>query len=121
MMRWFPRIGMLFVALVVALGGIVACNSLPQPAQDPPAQALRIATYNVHYIWLDRATGDWSVGDWDRRKGALQSAFRSLEADVVGFQEMESFGRTSAPANLTLDYLIEQNRPQYDAYRAKAS
>ena len=87
MMRWFRRIGMLFVALVVALGGIVACNSLPQPVQDPPAQALRIATYNVHYIWLDRATGDWSVGDWDRRKGALQSAFRSLECPSSEFLE----------------------------------
>jgi hypothetical protein len=35
-----------------------------------------------------------------------------LNADVVGFQEMESFGRRSAPANLTLDYLRDQN-PDY--------
>jgi len=91
---------------------MVACNSLPQPVQDPRAQSIRIATYNVHYIWLDRATGDWSVGDWDRRKAPLQSAFRSLQADIVGFQEMESFGRNSAPANLTLDFLMAQN-PDY--------
>ncbi|WP_235224997.1 endonuclease/exonuclease/phosphatase family protein [Octadecabacter dasysiphoniae] len=91
---------------------MVACNSLPQPVQDRDAGALRVATYNVHYIWLGRDTGDWSVGDWERRKGPLQSAFRSLDADVVGFQEMESFGRGMAPANLTLDWLIDQN-PDY--------
>lgn len=106
------RFGQIIAVFAVVLGGMVACNSLPQPVQDPRPDSLRVATYNVHYIWLDRATGDWSVGDWDRRKGPMQTAFRSLEADVVGFQEMESFGRNSAPANLTLDYLREQN-PDY--------
>lgn len=113
-MRWIKRILMVVGALFVALGGVVACNSLPQPVQDQPADTLRVATYNVHYIWLERATGDWSVGDWDRRKEPLQTAFRALQADVVGFQEMESFGRGMAPANLTLDWLRDQN-PDYAA------
>ena len=55
--------------------------------------ALRIASYNVHYIRLDKETGAWSVGDWERRKGPLDSAFKALRADVVAFQEMESFQR----------------------------
>jgi len=109
MMRWVKRIGAFFGLLVMILGGMVACNSLPQPVQNPRADTLRIATYNVHYIWLARASGDWSLGDWDRRKGPLQSAFRSLDADIVGFQEMESFGRGMEPANLTLDWLRDQN------------
>lgn len=112
MTRWFKRFGAFCAVLIAVLGGMVACNSLPQPVRGPQADTLRVATYNVHYIWLDRATGDWSVGDWDRRKGAMQSAFVTLQADVVGFQEMESFGRTSAPANLTLDFLRDQN-PDY--------
>lgn len=114
MIRWARRIGLLLAVMFAALGGMIACNSLPQPVQDRPANSLRLATYNVHYIWLGRASGDWSVGDWDRRKGPLQTAFRSLDADIIGFQEMESFGRGMAPANLTLDWLRDQN-PDYAA------
>lgn len=114
MTRWMKRIAAGFALLFAVLGGMVACNSLPQPVRSPQPDTLRVATYNVHYIWLGRASGDWSVGDWNRRKGALQSAFRALEADVVGFQEMESFGRGMAPANLTLDWL-RSNNPDYAA------
>ncbi|MEL6957957.1 MAG: endonuclease/exonuclease/phosphatase family protein [Pseudomonadota bacterium] len=112
-MRWVRRLGILFAALIAILGGMVACNSLPQPVQDPVPDTLRVATYNVHYIWLDRAEGDWSRGDWERRKGPLQSAFRAIDADIIGFQEMESFGRGGGEqVNLTLDWLVEQN-PDY--------
>ncbi|SLN45442.1 endonuclease/exonuclease/phosphatase family protein [Pseudooctadecabacter jejudonensis] len=114
MTRWLRRVGGLFAVLIALLGLMVGCNSLPQPVQPPPDETVRVATYNVHYIWLNRARGDWSVGDWERRKGPLQAAFRAMDADVVGFQEMESFGRGVAPQNLTLEYLIEQN-PDYGA------
>lgn len=107
--RWLKRFGILCAALVGVLIGMVACNSLPQPVQAPKPNTLRIATYNVHYIWLGRSQEDWSVGDWERRKGPLQTAFKTLDADVIGFQEMESFGRGQAPANLTLDWLESQN------------
>lgn len=107
------RMAAVLAALLALLGGMIGCMSLPQPIQPPQADSLRIATYNVHYIWLNRPTGDWSVGDWDRRKGPLQAAFRSLEADVVAFQEMESFGRGGGESvNLTLDWLRAQN-PDY--------
>ncbi len=111
---WARRIGVLGASLLAVLIGMVACNSVPQPDRPASPDALRVASYNVHYIWLGRETGDWSVGDWERRKASLQAAFRSLDADIVGFQEMESFGRGMAPQNLTLDYLIDQN-PDYTA------
>ncbi|MCF2905105.1 endonuclease/exonuclease/phosphatase family protein [Octadecabacter sp. CECT 8868] len=114
MRRWFKRLTVFFAMLIAVLGGMVACNSLPQPVQAPSPKNLRIATYNVHYIWMARETGDWSVGDWGRRKNALQLSVRALDADVIGFQEMESFGRNMAPANLTLDYL-RMNNPDYAA------
>ena len=114
MMRWVKRIATFLGLIAAVLVGMVACNSLPQPVQDARPDTLRVATYNVHYIWMGRDTGDWSVGDWERRKGPLQSAFRALDADVVGFQEMESFGRGMAPANLTLDWLRDNN-PDYAA------
>ena len=112
MKKWVKRVGQMSGAILAVLVGMVACNSLPQPVAPAAPNNLRVATYNVHYIWLGRQTGDWSVGDWDRRKLPLQSAFRSLDADVVGFQEMESFGRGLAPQNLTLDFLRDQN-PDY--------
>ncbi|AKS47023.1 Metal-dependent hydrolase, endonuclease/exonuclease/phosphatase family [Octadecabacter temperatus] len=114
MKTWVNRVAVLVASLVAISGGMVACNSLPQPVKAPQSDTLRVATYNVHYIWMGRETGDWSLGDWERRKEPLQTAFRSLEADVVGFQEMESFGRGMAPANLTLDWLRDQN-PDYAA------
>jgi endonuclease/exonuclease/phosphatase family metal-dependent hydrolase len=82
---------------------------------DADAEALRIATYNVHYIVLQQDTGAWSLGDWERRKIPLDQAFKAMDADVIGFQEMESFARGSeGQVNLKLDWLLEQN-PGYAA------
>ncbi len=93
---------------------IAACSTGTAPLPPPPApETLRIATHNVHYIWLNRETGPWSVGDWNTRKDSLDQTFKALDADLVGFQEMESFARGSVqPVNLTLDWLTAQN-PDY--------
>jgi len=81
---------------------------------DPPAaDTLRIATHNVHYIVLGRETGAWSVGDWMERRAAMDAAFKAVDADVMAFQEMESFARGSVqPVNLALDWLTANN-PDY--------
>ncbi|MFZ5962304.1 endonuclease/exonuclease/phosphatase family protein [Thalassococcus sp. BH17M4-6] len=108
--------------LILALLGLtlVACalhlsNSEDAALPEPPEDSLRIATYNVHYILLNQQTGDWSVGDWDRRKGPMDAAFKAVNADVIAFQEMESFARGSdGSVNLTLDFLLAQN-PGYAA------
>jgi len=48
-----------------------------------------------------------------QRRGAVDAAFKAMDADVVAFQEMESFARGSVqPVNLTLDWLTENN-PDY--------
>ena len=79
---------------------------------------MRIATYNVHYIIVPRAEGAWSMADWERRKGPLDLAFKHLDADLIGFQEMESFaGRSMSTSNLALDWLLERN-PGYGAAAA---
>lgn len=90
-----------------------ACATGPEPLHPRPFDAVRIASYNVHYIILSKPTGSWSVGDWDRRKGPLDKAFKALDADVIGFQEMESFSHGSdGSTNLALDWLREKN-PDY--------
>lgn len=113
--KWFAR----SLIAVFALLTLVACAlHVTQSESDasvapPDGEALRIASYNVHYIWLDRETGPWSVGDWERRKEPLNKAFKALQADVVAFQEMESFQRgDDRSVNLARDYLLAGN-PDY--------
>lgn len=94
---------------------LAACESSPTTLTERADDVLRLATYNVHYIILDKQTGAWSVGDWERRKGPLDSALKTIDADVVAFQEMESFaGGNDGGINLTRDWLLERN-PDYAA------
>ena len=54
----------------------------------------------------------WRLG---ASEGPLDLAFKTVNADVIGFQEMESFGgRSESTTNLTLDWLLAQN-PAYGA------
>lgn len=95
---------------IFAVGCQMARNSGDDMLQTPTPGALRVATYNVHYIILFKETSPWSVGDWERRKGPLDLAFKDINADVIGFQEMESFGgRSGSDVNLVLDWLLAQN------------
>lgn len=105
----------LVIICILAVGCQMVRNSGDTTLQTPASGAVRIATYNVHYIILSKPTGPWSVADWDRRKAPLDSAFKVIDADVIAFQEMESFGGGSGnDVNLTLDWLLENN-PDYAA------
>ena len=98
------------VGLLILGLGLIGCEVSATKLSDPLDDTIRIATYNVHYIVLSKQTGAWSVGDWERRKGPLNSAFKTLDADIVAFQEMESFSRGSdGSVNLTLDWLLDNN------------
>jgi endonuclease/exonuclease/phosphatase family metal-dependent hydrolase len=108
-----------FTLFLVGLVALVGCQTMRNSGNADLApndtQTLRVATYNVHYIILGQQTGPWSVGDWDRRKGPMDLAFKDIDADVIGFQEMESFARGSGnDTNLTLDWLLANN-PGYAA------
>lgn len=100
---------------LLALLVLVGCAQVIRNSGDSPLvaradTALRVATWNVHYIILSQDTGPWSRGDWERRKGPMDDGFKFLGADLVAFQEMESFARGSGGAvNLTLDWLLANN------------
>ncbi|SEQ48192.1 Metal-dependent hydrolase, endonuclease/exonuclease/phosphatase family [Loktanella sp. DSM 29012] len=103
-----------FLCLIV-LTVLFACGESTSRITPPPHGSVRIATHNVHYIVLDQATGTWSVGDWEDRKESADQAFKALDADIVAFQEMESFGRGDTDnINLHRDWLL-QNNPDYAA------
>ena len=104
----------------LALLALLACSQIyrnsgtdPLPPEDE--KALRVATYNVHYISVRRETGPWSLADWHRRKAPLDEAFKYIAADLVAFQEMESHsGPEETQENLALDYLLANN-PEFAA------
>ncbi|UTH46502.1 endonuclease [Loktanella salsilacus] len=94
---------------------LFACG--PQGIALPPADVdtVRIATQNSHYIILNKEKGSWSVGDWQDRRTSVDLAFKALDADIIGFQEMESFARgNDGSTNLARDWLLDQN-PDYAA------
>lgn len=113
----FTYLKIIFKALtaVVLVLTLVACaqifrNSGSDPLPTADGSALRVATYNVHYISVRSETGDWSLADWDRRKVPLDEAFKYIAADLVAFQEMESHsGPEESQTNLTLDFLLANN------------
>ncbi|SDE82268.1 endonuclease/exonuclease/phosphatase family protein [Limimaricola pyoseonensis] len=122
MKRLLGRVTALLGGLALALA-LAACAQhlrhsagaaeMPLPAAAPGG--LRLATHNVHYIDLRAEDGPWSRAGWEARKTALDSAFKALGADLVAYQEMESFAGGSANRdNLALDWLLGRN-PGYAA------
>ncbi len=101
--------GLVLAAMLVACTQIYrnsGTEALPLAADED----LRVGTYNVHYIIVGKRTGAWSRADWERRKAPLNEAFQFIDADLVAFQEMESFaGRGASQENLTLDFLLANN------------
>lgn len=104
-----------FFYIVAAMLFVIGCQTVRHSGNSSLPEAslatLRVATYNVHYIILNKETGPWSVLDWERRKSPLDTAFKEINADVIAFQEMESFAWGGDKiSNLTLEWLLEKNK-----------
>ncbi|MBU2956809.1 hypothetical protein Q4511_14800 [Paracoccus sp. 1_MG-2023] len=104
---------------VILLIALASCgwHSRGGDVTAPPDDGIRIASLNTHYIMLDRQDGPWTVEGWDRRKGAMAEVLRNVDADILAFQEMESFRRGDGSTNLTYDFL----RGQFPGYSAGAT
>jgi len=108
-------LGIVIVFLIVVALIQIARNTTNQLLQEKPEDVVRIATYNVHYIRAGVISGPWSVGDWERRKQPITEAVSALDADIIAFQEMESFARGNAGENnLTRSWLLKTN-PEFTA------
>lgn len=104
---------------LLLLAASVACQSVRNgggPDLHPPdASAIRVGTLNVHYIDMRADGGRWSQEDWERRKGPLSRAVGALRADVIAFQEMETFfGGNDDSQNLARSHLLSQH-PEFAA------
>lgn len=94
---------------VFALGCV--SSDTPDPgASDPPQGSFRVASFNIHYV------APWQTAlAWDRRKDAVVQALAGIEADVIAFQEMETFaGGSFNDENRQLDWVLA-HFPQYAA------
>ena len=62
---------------------------------------LHIATFNIHYIMPNDKNDDW-----EKRKHAVTRVLQDIDADIVAFQEMETFeGGHYNNRNLQLDWI----------------
>ena len=82
--------------LLIPLLLLAGCGlaSTPRPSASAVQGTFRLATFNVHFIDLDRADGPWSLGAWQRRRVSLDRAFKSLDADIVALQEANAAARS---------------------------
>lgn len=89
-----------------------ACASNSKPA--PPIASedtLRVASFNIHYLHVNEK----GLKKWEKRKQAVALMIGDLAPDIMGFQEMESFGGGhSRNENIQLDYVLKQH-PDYAA------
>ena len=69
---------------------------------EQPGHVHHIASFNVHYI----VPGE-SQNDWEERKHAVTRVLADMDADIIAFQEMETFdGGSFSERNLQLDWVM---------------
>lgn len=108
-------VSVLILVLVATVGAQYLWQSRGPGLVSPSANALRVATWNVHYIMARRDDGRWGLERWHQRKAPLAATFAALEADIVAFQEMETFeGSDDDTVNLARSWLLDTN-PDYSA------
>jgi len=79
-----------------------ACPAIATPV------SLKISSFNIQYIQPRK-----NPTEWDTRKDAVIRLLKSMGADLIAFQEMETFeGSSFSYRNLQLDWVL-QNLPDY--------
>jgi endonuclease/exonuclease/phosphatase family metal-dependent hydrolase len=100
---------------VVLLFSVVTAACADRTAEAPAAEpggrpaAFLLGTFNIHYIapWQERMR-------WEERRQAVVAMLESADADIMAFQEMETFeGGSFNDENRQLDW-ISDHFPDYD-------
>jgi len=76
--------------------------------QQDSSQYIRISSFNIHYI-----SPRQKKLAWDNRKEAVKQAIADIDADIIAFQEMETFaGGSYNTENKQLDWILT-HFPEY--------
>jgi endonuclease/exonuclease/phosphatase family metal-dependent hydrolase len=65
---------------------LVVMSSLSMEIHGANAEPFRTATFNIKYI-VDPA----GLPKWEARRDAVTAVLKAMDADIIGFQEMETF------------------------------
>src|SRR3954471_8277343 len=82
----FVMIVLLFMSMLLESANPQAADaSVPAPASREPNQ-LKVATFNIRY-------GKAKDGEnsWDKRRGLFMRTVKSMDADVIGMQEVLAY------------------------------
>jgi endonuclease/exonuclease/phosphatase family metal-dependent hydrolase len=95
------KLFLLVLSLILVLAAGCASSDF-QPGLSGESGDLSIVSLNIHYLVPDN-----DKTDWENRKGAVTESLKDLNADIVLFQEMETFdGGHAASRNLQLDWVM---------------
>jgi len=102
----------LFIIVATLCGVLANCATVNTERAPPRLKTdLRVASFNIHYLVLN----DEEIKNWNARKPAVTAMITDIDADILAFQEMESFGRGQGKnQNLQLDFVL-QRHPDYAA------
>jgi len=89
---------------------LLLITGLPGAEQTEISQKIRFSTINIHYTAPHQKKLAWNT-----RKDAVTQAIAEIDADVIAFQEMETFaGSSYNNENKQLDWVL-QHFPEYQA------
>lgn len=101
----------------VGAGILVSCGA-PAVQRDlsrPLQPALRVASFNVRYVNLTERgqSGGRSLQEWTQRRHRVLPVLRAMDADILGFQEMESWDGTAQNGTPVQRTWLTQQMPDY--------
>jgi len=88
----------------------------PRAAPVVDGVTLRVATFNVHYLDVRDDPGDGerpAVTRWEPRDRAVVSVLRYADADILAFQEMETFAGGHANSLNLQQETLQDAFPRY--------
>lgn len=106
------------ITIVLLAGLTVSALTESSTAVDEADRSLRVATLNVHYlvdaVALGRDPGELDpVMQWERRDEAVVAVLLQIKADIVAFQEMETFAGGHLNRNNVQLQTVKNTFPEY--------